>query len=79
VLTYHVVSGNIQSKDLDPFQDAKTAHGSWGPTPSCGTTSASPTGPARWGFVLSLLCPMRICLGLTTGHSNGTTTDHRPQ
>jgi len=28
VLTYHVVSGNIQSKDLKPFQDVKTVEGS---------------------------------------------------
>jgi transforming growth factor-beta-induced protein len=27
VLTYHVVSGNIQSKDLKPFQDVKTVQG----------------------------------------------------
>ena len=28
VLTYHVVSGNIQSKDLKPFQDVTTVEGS---------------------------------------------------
>merc|ERR1711871_1697099 len=28
VLTYHVIAGNVQSKDLKPFQDVKTVEGS---------------------------------------------------